>query len=212
MKQQQLMNPGDRADQIFLGVVGIRDPLRPDAYESVRTCQKAGIIVRMVTGDHLETAKFIARDCGILTDEEGSGDPETAQIAMLGSDFRKLIDNNREMELREIIPRLRVLARSLPQDKEKLVKWLRQNGNVVAVTGDGTNDSPALRAADVGLAMGIAGTAVCKKAADIVITDDNFGSIVKAVMWGQSVYDNIRKFVQFQLTVNVVALVISLVG
>ena len=110
------------------------------------------------------------------------------------------------------VPKLRVLARSSPLDKEILVRWLKAHGDVVAVTGDGTNDAPALKAADVGLAMGIQGTDYAKQAASIVILDDNFATIVKSVMWGRSVYDNIKKFIQFQLTVNVVALTLTLIG
>jgi Ca2+-transporting ATPase len=199
-----LIDPEDTDTCCFLGVVGIQDPLRPESYRAVRSCQRAGVIVRMVTGDHLETAKFIARDCGILT--------SNYHIAMLGEDFRKLIHGGHEAQLLEIIPRLRVLARSKPEDKELLVNWLKAHGEVVAATGDGTNDAPALKAANVGLAMFIAGTAVAKSAAQVWILDDNFLSIVKSVMWGRSVYDNIRKFVQFQLTVNIVALTIALVG
>eukprot|EP01006_Ploeotia_vitrea_P037291 TRINITY_DN66112_c9_g7_i1.p1 TRINITY_DN66112_c9_g7~~TRINITY_DN66112_c9_g7_i1.p1 ORF type:complete len:996 (+),score=611.06 TRINITY_DN66112_c9_g7_i1:224-3211(+) len=196
-----LADPEEADNLVFIGCVGIKDPLRPESRDSVRACQRAGIIVRMVTGDHLETAKFIARECGILT----SPDHE----AMTGEEFRKLMTHQEEAE--EVIPRLRVLARSKPEDKATLVNWLKDHGHVVSATGDGTNDAPALKAADVGLAMN-SGTTVAKSAAEIVILDDNFASIVKAVMWGRSVFDNIRKFVQFQLTVNVVALLITLIG
>eukprot|EP01083_Nonionella_stella_P003081 8757_1 len=127
---------------------------------------------------------------------------------MTGNEFRDLSPS----ELEEVLPKLRVLARSTPDDKERLVVWFMAHNEVVAVTGDGANDALALKEAHVGLAMGIQGTDVAKEAADIIIMDDNFASIVKTVMWGRSVYDNIRKFVQFQLTVNVVALTISLVG
>eukprot|EP00026_Physarum_polycephalum_P012388 Phypoly_transcript_12688.p1 GENE.Phypoly_transcript_12688~~Phypoly_transcript_12688.p1 ORF type:complete len:367 (+),score=69.68 Phypoly_transcript_12688:1-1101(+) len=147
----------------------------------------------MVTGDNLATARFIARECGILTDG----------LAMEGSEFRAL----NEAQMDRILPRLQVLARSTPIDKHTLVKRLKALGEVVAVTGDGTNDAPALNEAHVGLAMGIAGTDVAKEASDIIILDDNFSSIVSAVMWGRCVFDNIRKFLQFQLTINVVALI-----
>lgn len=186
---------------VLIGVCGIKDPVRDEVPAAVKTCQDAGIVVRMVTGDHLETAKFISRECGILTDEENQG-------AYLGDEFRHWTPEEAE----ELIPNMRVLARSKPSDKEKLVKWLKEHGEVVAVTGDGTNDAPALSAANVGLSMGIQGTDVAKDASDIIIMDDNFTSIVKAIMWGRTVYDNIRKFVQFQLTVNVVALTIALIG
>jgi len=189
----------------LLGVVGICDPLRPDVVSSVATCQQAGIMVRMVTGDNLTTACAIAREAGILTttpDGVGEG------VAMVGADFRNLS----KKELDKVLPRLQVLARSSPEDKHALVQHLSGGGEVVGVTGDGTNDAPALKAADVGLAMGISGTDVAKDASDIIIMDDNFGSIVKAVLWGRSVYDNIRRFLQFQLTVNVVALTITFVS
>jgi len=115
-------------------------------------------------------------------------------------------------KFKELMPYLKVLARSRPEDKYLLVTGLRQMGEVVAVTGDGTNDAPALKKADVGFAMGKTGTDVCKDAADILITDDNFSSIVKAAMWGRNVYDNIQRFLQFQLTVNVGALIITFIG
>jgi len=171
----------------------------PDA---VATCQKAGIVVRMVTGDHLETAKHIAKECGILTSKD--------HVCMTGARFRQLSEEDKRKEL----PRLRVLARSKPADKEALVTWYKEVNephDIVAVTGDGANDALALKKADVGLSMGIQGTDVAKEASDIIIMDDNFASIEKTVMWGRSVYDNIRKFVQFQLTVNVTALTLSLI-
>lgn len=180
------------SELICVALVGIKDPVRHQVPRAVRQCQRAGIMVRMVTGDNLATAKTIARECGILTDG----------IAMEGHEFRSLSDAQMERTL----PRLQVLARSTPIDKHTLVKKLKDMGEVVAVTGDGTNDAPALNEAHVGLAMGIAGTDVAKEASDIIILDDNFSSIVSAVMWGRCVFDNIRKFLQFQLTINLVAL------
>jgi len=217
-------------------LVGIADPLREDVIDAVATCQRAGIFVRMVTGDNIETARAIAKQAGILT-EDG--------MSMTGEEFRKLTP----AQLDEVLPRLQVLARSSPEDKHILVQRLNGGlmpatkeewdevhpgrdyeterdlllpgykqewdasrdgvGEVVGVTGDGTNDGPALKAADVGLSMGLSGTDVAKKASDIIIMDDRFSSIVKAVLWGRSVFDNIRKFLQFQLTVNVVALTIT---
>lgn len=295
--------PSEGATQyVFLGVVGIMDPLRHETFNSVRSCQKAGVIVRMVTGDHVDTARYIAQDCGIYTSD--------LQIVIEASEFSSIYASREEVfarikellvgadslagvssiatimpgfapekdsiskssqslvaspskylsasQLKELdakyaaksarvwvqgalklgyytqgkyakldpletdlhnisskldamVPNLRVMARSQPQDKEFLVSWLKEHNEVVAVTGDGTNDAPALNEAHIGLAMG-SGTAVAKRAAGIVIIDDNFHSIVKSVMWGRSVYDNIRKFVQFQLTINIVALSISLIG
>jgi magnesium-transporting ATPase (P-type) len=223
-------------DMCLDAIAGIMDPLRPDVIDAVATCQRAGIFVRMVTGDNIDTAEAIAKQAGILT---------KGGLSMEGKDFRVLTP----AELDKILPRLQVLARSSPEDKHILVQrlngglmpeteeeWLERHpgksfakqkdlllpgyreewavsrggvGEVVGVTGDGTNDGPALKAADVGLSMGLSGTDVAKKASDIIIMDDNFSSIVKAVLWGRSVYDNIRKFLQFQLTVNVVALTIT---
>lgn len=180
-----------------IGIVGIKDPVRPGVKESVATCRAAGITVRMVTGDNINTAKAIARECGILTDEG---------VAIEGPEFRE----KNLKELMELIPKIQVMARSSPLDKHTLVKHLRTMFNeVVAVTGDGTNDAPALHEADIGLAMGIAGTEVAKESADVIILDDNFSTIVTVAKWGRSIYINIQKFVQFQLTVNVVALVVN---
>ncbi|XP_050388320.1 calcium-transporting ATPase 1-like [Argentina anserina] len=180
-----------------IGIVGIKDPVRSGVKESVAICRSAGITVRMVTGDNINTAKAIARECGILTDEG---------LAIEGPEFRE----KSEEELQKLIPKLQVMARSSPMDKHTLVKHLRTTfGEVVAVTGDGTNDAPALHEADIGLAMGIAGTEVAKESADVIILDDNFSTIVTVAKWGRSVYLNIQKFVQFQLTVNVVALVVN---
>ncbi|KAL1225587.1 putative calcium-transporting ATPase 11, plasma membrane-type [Cardamine amara subsp. amara] len=183
----------------LVAVVGIKDPVRPGVREAVQICQAAGITVRMVTGDNISTAKAIAKECGILT---------AGGVAIEGSEFRNLPPH----EMRAIAPKIQVMARSLPLDKHTLVDNLRKIGEVVAVTGDGTNDAPALHEADIGLAMGIAGTEVAKENADVIIMDDNFATIVNVAKWGRAVYINIQKFVQFQLTVNVVALIINFVS
>ncbi|XWS59090.1 hypothetical protein CRYUN_Cryun08bG0092300 [Craigia yunnanensis] len=184
----------------LIAVVGIKDPVRPGVKEAVQTCLAAGITVRMVTGDNINTAKAIAKECGILTADEN---------AIEGPEFSsKSLD-----EMRDIIPNIQVMARSKASDKLNLVTHLRNMfGDVVAVTGDGTNDAPALRRSDIGLAMGIAGTEVAKENADVIVMDDNFATIVNVAKWGRAVYINIQKFVQFQLTVNVVALVINFVS
>lgn len=195
-------------------IVGIEDPVRPEVPNAIKKCQNAGICVRMVTGDNVNTARSIAAKCGILKINDEF-------LVLEGKEFNKRIrDLNGEVsqkKLDEIWPKLRVLARSSPQDKYTLVKGiidskLSSNREVVAVTGDGTNDGPALKKADVGFAMGISGTDVAKEASDIILTDDNFTSIVKAVMWGRNVYDSIAKFLQFQLTVNVVAVLVAFLG
>ncbi|KAI3446492.1 hypothetical protein Pfo_003157 [Paulownia fortunei] len=184
----------------LIAVVGIKDPVRPGVKEAVKTCLEAGITVRMVTGDNINTAKAIAKECGILTDDD---------LAVEGPDFRHMTPY--EMSL--TIPRLKVMARSSPTDKHVLVKTSRSMlKEVVAVTGDGTNDAPALHEADIGLAMGIAGTEVAKESADVIVLDDNFSTIVTVAKWGRSVYINIQKFVQFQLTVNIVALMINFIS
>ncbi|XP_068108978.1 plasma membrane calcium-transporting ATPase 2 isoform X8 [Hyperolius riggenbachi] len=195
-------------------VVGIEDPVRPEVPEAIRKCQRAGITVRMVTGDNINTARAIAIKCGIIH-------PGEDFICIEGKEFNRRIRNEKgEIEqerIDKIWPKLRVLARSSPTDKHTLVKGIIdstqiEQRQVVAVTGDGTNDGPALKKADVGFAMGIAGTDVAKEASDIILTDDNFSSIVKAVMWGRNVYDSISKFLQFQLTVNVVAVIVAFTG
>ncbi|XP_031135581.1 plasma membrane calcium-transporting ATPase 1-like [Sander lucioperca] len=197
-----------------ISVVGIEDPVRPEVPEAIRKCQRAGITVRMVTGDNINTARAIAIKCGILQ-------PGDDFLCMEGKEFNRRIRNElgeiEQERIDKIWPKLRVLARSSPTDKHTLVKGIidstvLEKRQVVAVTGDGTNDGPALKKADVGFAMGIAGTDVAKEASDIILTDDNFSSIVKAVMWGRNVYDSISKFLQFQLTVNVVAVIVAFTG
>lgn len=201
-------------DLTCITVVGIEDPVRPEVPAAIAKCQRAGITVRMVTGDNINTARAIATKCGILL-------PGEDFLCLEGKEFNQQIRNNEgEVEqerLDKVWPKLRVLARSSPTDKHTLVKGIidstvGETRQVVAVTGDGTNDGPALKKADVGFAMGIAGTDVAKEASDIILTDDNFTSIVKAVMWGRNVYDSISKFLQFQLTVNVVAVIVAFTG
>ena len=186
-------------DMTLLSVVGIQDPLREGVSKAVKQCQLAGVKVRMVTGDNVMTANAIAIQCGIKT-EHG--------LVLEGPKFREMS----EEEMDEAIPRLEVLARSSPHDKQLLVKRLKELGETVAVTGDGTNDGPALKTADVGFSMGIAGTEVAKEASAIILMDDNFSSIVKAIMWGRSVNDAVAKFLQFQITVNITAVVLAFVS
>ncbi|KAK9356401.1 hypothetical protein V1505DRAFT_369855 [Lipomyces doorenjongii] len=185
-------------DMRWVGLVGIMDPLREGVTDAVKDCQRAGVVVRMVTGDNVVTAKAIATDCGIYT----------GGVVMTGPEFRAMNAKERDA----MIPKLQVLARSSPQDKRLLVQRLKRMGETVAVTGDGTNDAPALTMADVGFSMGIAGTEVAKEASDIILMDDNFSSIVKALLWGRAVNDAVKKFLQFQVTVNITAVILTFVS
>jgi Ca2+-transporting ATPase len=180
-------------DLVLVAVLAIDDPVRPEVKDAVAACRRAGVEVKIITGDNKLTAQTIAKQIDLLSE----GD-----VVLDGAEFRSKTDD----ELAPDLLRLRVLSRSIPSDKLRLVNLLKSKGQVVAVTGDGTNDAPALKAADVGFSMGQSGTEVAKEASDIVILDDNFASIVRAILWGRSIFENIRKFLQFQLTVNVVAL------
>jgi Ca2+-transporting ATPase len=171
-------------DLTFQGIMGLQDPLRADAWGAVDTSHKAGLTVRMVTGDNLLTARAIAEECGIINGPD--------DLVMEGDKFRALD----ESQQKEIVPHLKVLARSRPDDKRVLVQRLKDLGRVVAVTGDGTNDAPALAAADIGFSMGISGTEIAREASSIVLMDDTFSSIVKAIMWGRAVSDAVKKFLQ----------------
>ncbi|KAF2263301.1 calcium-translocating P-type ATPase [Lojkania enalia] len=182
---------------IFLGVVGIQDPIRPGVPEAIAKCKHAGIVTRTVTGDNVVTAKAIATYCGVYTDE----------IVMDGPDFRWLSDE----DMNGVLPRLQALVRSSPEDKRILVTQLKALGGIVAVTGDGTNDGPALKAADVSFSMGIAGTEVVMEASAIVLMDGNFASILTALIWGRAVNDAMQKFLQFQTTFNITAMVVAFI-
>ncbi|KAJ4828597.1 Calcium-transporting ATPase 12, plasma membrane-type [Turnera subulata] len=188
----------------LLGIVGLKDPCRPGAKKAVDICKSAGVSIKMITGDNVFTAKAIATECGILEFDHQVDDGEVVE----GVEFRNYTHEQRM----EKIDKIRVMARSSPFDKLLMVQCLKQKGHVVAVTGDGTNDAPALKEADIGLSMGIQGTEVAKESSDIVILDDNFTSVATVLRWGRCVYNNIQKFIQFQLTVNVAALVINFIA
>lgn len=192
---------------VYVGFVGIRDPLRDDVKDAVEECRRAGIDVKMITGDNAETARAIGYEVGLIARHDEPIDVPNATV-LSSQRLAQLSDE----EVKQHLPGLRIVARAKPLDKYRLVRLLQELGEVVAVTGDGTNDAPALKKADVGLAMGIAGTEVAKEASKIVLLDDSFATIVKAVQWGRSLYENIQRFIQFQLTINVSALLITFLG
>jgi Ca2+-transporting ATPase len=185
-------------DLTLIGITGIEDPLRECAREAVTKCKNAGVRVTMCTGDNVFTARSIAQQCNIYT--SGGIITEGPHFRMLSPDVMKAI-----------APRLQVLARSSPEDKRLLVEVLKERGDIIGVTGDGTNDGPALKTAHVGFSMGVTGTEVAKEESDIILMDDNFSSIVHAIMWGRCVNDAVRKFLQFQINTNVAAVVITFV-
>ena len=189
-------------DLNFLGVVAISDPIRPDVPAAVAKCQSAGIGIKIVTGDTPGTATEIARQIGLWKPETDNDRNRITGVA-----FAELSDE----EALDRVMDLKIMSRARPTDKQRLVQLLQQKGAVVAVTGDGTNDAPALNHAQVGLSMGT-GTSVAKEASDITLLDDSFNSIGTAVMWGRSLYKNIQRFIVFQLTINFVALLIVLLG
>ena len=185
----------------FIGIAAIADPVRADVPAAVKECIDAGISIKIVTGDTPATAREIGRQIGLWTDAD------TDNNIITGPEFAALTDE----EVMNRVLDLKIIARARPMDKKRLVESLQKKGQVVAVTGDGTNDAPALKAAQVGLSMGD-GTSVAKEASDITIVDNSFASIGKAVMWGRSLYQNIQRFLLFQLTVNVTACLIVLIG
>jgi len=193
-------------DDRLLALVAISDPLREEVPAAIRQCRQAGIEVKIVTGDTAETACEIARQCGVIEAKDAK-DRTGRRETISGSEFAALSDE----EAAAVAKALKVMYRARPKDKQRLVALLQQQGEVVAVTGDGTNDAPALNRAHVGLSLG-SGTSVAKQASDITIIDDSFRSIVQAVMWGRSLYINIQRFVFFQLIVNVAALLLVLFG
>ncbi|MCB2313504.1 calcium-translocating P-type ATPase, PMCA-type [Clostridium tagluense] len=186
-------------DLVFTGFVGIKDPLRLDVKEAVETARNAGVATKMLTGDNINTAIAIGEELGLL-----NGKNRAVEASY--------IDTLTDEELRQEITTISIVARSKPDTKMRIVIALQNNGEVVAVTGDGINDAPALTKADVGIAMGIAGTEVSKNAADIILTDDSFGTIVKGIKWGRGIYENFQRFIQFQITVNIIAFLTAILS
>lgn len=225
----------EKTDLVFFGLVGIKDMVRKEVPAAIAICQKAGIKVCMITGDNKLTARAVAKECQIITPGDdhslvlegaefnqlvGGVVCETCGLKCLcardeksakasGKPLRKETIKNGD-QFDRIYRNIDVLARTRPEDKYAMVVGLKERNHVVAVTGDGTNDAPALKKADVGFAMGLSGTEIAREAASVILLDDNFESIVKAVMWGRNIYDSIKKFLQFQLTVNVVAVGLTL--
>ncbi|KAF3456924.1 hypothetical protein FNV43_RR01578 [Rhamnella rubrinervis] len=188
----------------LLGIAGLKDPCRPGVRKAVEDCQHAKVKVKMITGDNIFTAKAVATECGILRpDQEMLG-----EAVVLGAEFRNYTPEEKMKRVDSIC----VMARSSPFDKLLMVQCLKQKGHVVAVTGDGTNDAPAIKEANIGLSLGIQGTEVAKESSDIVILDDNFATLATVLWWGRCVYNNVQKFIQFQLTINIATLVINLVA
>lgn len=185
------------SQMIFDGFVAISDPLRPEVYEAIMDCKKAGIDVKILTGDNLSTAKAIGNQLHLL---------DHNSIAIEASE----LENLNQKELLQILPKIKIIARSTPDTKMQIVNILKSQGNVVALSGDGINDAPALKNADVGIAMGISGTEVSKAASDIILLNDSFATIVKAIEWGRGIYQNFQRFIQFQLTVNLSSVMIVL--
>ena len=197
--ESEMVENSINGDTVIVGFVGIRDDVRPEAREAIAAVQNAGIQVVMITGDRLETAVAIAKDAGLLTSSD--------HVALTSAQLNELSDD----EVKKIIPRIRVIARALPTDKSRMVRLCQEMNLVVGMTGDGVNDSPALKRADVGFAMG-SGTEAAKEAGEIVILDDNFKSIKDAIWYGRTIYHNILKFCKFQLVINVAAVVVSAIA
>ena len=192
-------NENEDTELVFNGFVAIRDPLRPDVANAIATAKKAGIETKMLTGDNINTAIAIGQELGML-----KGHKKAVEATY--------IDTLTDEELKHEIKNIAIVARSKPETKMRIVGALQENGEVVGVTGDGINDAPALTKADVGIAMGISGSEVSKNAADIILTDDNFTTIIHGIKWGRGVYENFQRFIQFQITVNIIAFLIAIIS
>jgi Ca2+-transporting ATPase len=189
-------------DFVFLGIMGMIDPPREEVKEAIYTCKKAGINVVMVTGDHKLTAVAVARELSLLTDNPGEGG------VLTGEELEKLSDQ----ELTDLVDKTVIYARVSPEHKMRIVNAWKAKGHVVAMTGDGVNDAPALKLSDIGVSMGITGTEVTKEASDMVLTDDNFASIVKAAREGREIYDNIKKYLTYLLRCNVMEILVMFIA
>ena len=190
-------------EMVFLGLIGIRDPPRPESLEAVQSCQRGGIIVHMLTGDHISTARSIAMEVGILTPET-----DIATSVMTAQDFDRMTDD--EIDALKHLPL--VVARCSPQTKAQMVKAIHRRGRLAAMTGDGVNDCPSLKIADVGIAMGLTPSDVARQASEIVLADDNFAAIVAAVEEGRRLFDNLLKFMLHLISSNVAEAIVLMVG
>ena len=199
-KMPSSLEPEDlEFDLVFIGIVGMIDPCRPEVYEAIKQCRSAGIRPIMITGDHKDTAVAIGKDLGIIENEEE---------AIEGHELDKYSDE----EMKEVVQKYRVYARVQPEHKTRIVNAWKALGKVTAMTGDGVNDAPSIKAADIGIGMGITGTDVTKSVADMVLADDNFATIVNAVEEGRKIYDNVCKVIQFQLSTNLCEVIIMFVA
>ena len=197
--QSELVEDTLPDDLVIVGFVGIRDDVRPEAKQAIKEVQNAGVQVVMITGDRKETAVAIAKDSGLIKSDD--------ELAFTSEELNKMTDD----EIKAVITKIRVIARALPTDKSRMVRIAQELNLVCGMTGDGVNDAPALKRADVGFAMG-SGTDVAKEAGSIVILDDNFKSIENAILYGRTIYNNILKFIKFQLTINVAAVAVSAIS
>lgn len=197
--QSELVEDTLPDDLVIVGFVGIRDDVRPEAKQAIKEVQNAGVQVVMITGDRKETAVAIAKDSGLIKSDD--------ELAFTSEELKKMTDD----EIKAVITKIRVIARALPTDKSRMVRIAQELNLVCGMTGDGVNDAPALKRADVGFAMG-SGTDVAKEAGSIVILDDNFKSIENAILYGRTIYNNILKFIKFQLTINVAAVAVSAIS
>ena len=186
-------------NMVFVGLLGMIDPPRDEVRDAIAECKTAGIIPIMITGDHVETAFAIAKDLKIV---------ENREDAMMGKELNNLTHE----QIREVVKTKRVFARVSPQNKVQIVTALKDNGHIAAMTGDGVNDAPAIKKSDIGIAMGITGTDVAKNTAEVILTDDNFATIVSAVKEGRIIYANIKKFVAFLLSCNIAEIMIVLLS
>lgn len=187
------------SELIFDGFAAITDPLRKEVFDAVAQSRSAGVDIKILTGDNIVTATAIAAELNLIDEQHAAFEAHT-------------LEELDDKALTQLLPRIRVIARSTPGIKMRIVNLLKKQGNVVAVTGDGINDAPAIKNADVGIAMGISGTEVSKEAADIVLLDDSFATIVKAIHWGRGIYKNFQRFIQFQLTVNISSVLVILIS